>query len=70
MFWNVVHTHKIYEGDKTESHVLPVDDLRKHEQSEFCPCNPVLEEHPYNLLVIHNSYDNREEFEITKGGHC
>lgn len=40
-------------------HVLPVNDLRDHEETAECWCNPRIAEH----LVIHNSLDRREIFE-------
>lgn len=45
-------------------HVLPVDDLREHEETTTCPCNPTVECEPNaTMLVIHNSFDGREALE-------
>ena len=44
-------------------HVVPIDDLREHEQIEECWCSPVIEHHENGDVVIHNSMDRREEYE-------
>jgi len=45
-------------------HVLPVDDLFEHNQSAHCHCSPRVEYvEDGGVLVIHNSYDGREELE-------
>lgn len=45
-------------------HVLPLDDLLPHiDVGIECPCDPVIEVYGANLLVIHNSYDDRENDE-------
>lgn len=41
------------------THVYPVEDLREHDLSGQCWCNPALD----GNLVIHNSMDRREEYE-------
>lgn len=43
-------------------HVLPVDDLREHEQSIACWCVPRLErvDESTALVVVHRSADGRE----------
>jgi len=43
-------------------HVMPVNDLKEHEESRFCACRPVLEKpvEGGGTVVIHNSYDGRE----------
>ncbi len=43
--------------------VVPVNDLRPHQENENCPCAPRIEYHGRSWLVIHNSYDGREMFE-------
>ncbi len=41
-------------------HVVPVGDLREHDDSTECWCRPE-EKHP--LVWVHNSMDGREAFE-------
>jgi len=40
-------------------HVVPVNDILKHEISSGCHCRPVLKEGVW----VHNSYDGREVLE-------
>ena len=42
-------------------HVIPINDLMVHHESDKCPCNPIVSEEG---VVIHNSYDGREFKEI------
>lgn len=42
-----------------EYHVVPVNDLREHEDSPDCWCRPDYDESVY----IHHSMDRREEYE-------
>lgn len=42
-------------------HVLPVNDLREHEESSECWCSPHNEEG--GTLIVHNALDQREEIE-------
>lgn len=44
-------------------HVAPVDDLREHQMSLQCWCCPRRDDEEPDL-VIHNSMDRREEFEL------
>lgn len=44
-------------------HVLPVDDLKEHEESTTCECEPTVKWENDNIIVIHNSYDGREGIE-------
>lgn len=45
-------------------HVLPVNDLKDHEDGFSCWCRPRIERQVNgNTLVIHNSADGREFFE-------
>jgi hypothetical protein len=45
-------------------HVLPVNDLFPHiEEGTNCPCRPRIERHGNDLLVIHNAWDGREQWE-------
>lgn len=41
-------------------HVLPVNDLREHVESEACWCAPSVERVGQGTLVTHNSMDGRE----------
>jgi len=43
-------------------HVLPLDDLREHEPSRECWCNPQQDEE-MPVLWVHNSLDGREKHE-------
>jgi hypothetical protein len=46
-------------------HIIPENDKMPHDESAFCLCEPRIEpedEHSA-AMVIHNSYDRREEFE-------
>lgn len=47
-------------GDQV--HVLPMDDLKEHQESENCWCNPRRDEEELKL-IIHNSVDQREKYE-------
>jgi hypothetical protein len=44
-------------------HIIPVDDLMGHHESDTCPCNPVRDKENEEIL-IHNSFDGREFSEI------
>jgi hypothetical protein len=45
-------------------HVVPVNDLVEHEDSEDCVCGPDVEfVEPHGWLVSHHSLDGREESE-------
>lgn len=45
-------------------HIIPVDDLKDHDESQYCHCDPRIEpgDHGCNMIV-HNSYDGRELIE-------
>ena len=46
-------------------HILPVDDIKPHEELSTCACEPKVEKAPNgDLLVLHNSYDGREAIEV------
>lgn len=45
-------------------HILPINDLKEHEELSTCHCNPsaeVLEDG--SIMIVHNSYDKREVIE-------
>jgi hypothetical protein len=44
-----------------ERQIIPIDDLRVHENRIECWCKPVFEE--YDKCYKHNSLDNREKYE-------
>lgn len=44
-------------------HVLPVDDLRPHEETSTCPCGPRVITENGTMICIHNSFDGREGLE-------
>lgn len=44
--------------------ILPLNDLKEHEESTTCGCNPKIEIlENWDIMVIHNSYDGREHIE-------
>lgn len=49
------------ESGNTVSHVIPQHDVREHEETAGCWCQPALD---YEFMVAtHNSADERERFE-------
>lgn len=45
-------------------HILPIDDIKEHEESSLCECSPTVEVYTNgNVLIIHNSFDRREVVE-------
>lgn len=45
-------------------HILPIDDLKEHEEESTCECCPSVEiVDGGDMLIIHNSYDGREILE-------
>ena len=49
--------------DKMSCHILPIDDLEEHEETTTCKCEPRLEIINGEMLIIHNSFDQREVIE-------
>lgn len=43
-------------------HVLPLNDLKPHTESEHCKCQPQIMEN--GALIVHNAWDGREFDEI------
>ena len=41
-------------------HVLPIDDIEEHNESDSCKCNPLIEIYELDKVIIHNSFDSRE----------
>jgi|GEM_PF-2040449 len=46
-----------YDDGTMEYHVIPINDLRPHEEEKTCWCRPTVEE---GCIVTHNSMDRRE----------
>lgn len=44
-------------------HILPINDLKEHEESSTCECNPKLMVENGEMIFVHNSFDGREEIE-------
>ena len=45
-------------------HILPVNDLKEHEELTTCECKPRIEILDNGeIMVVHNSYDGREYIE-------
>lgn len=44
-------------------HVIPLNDLKVHRESENCFCLPAISA---DGIVVHNSLDGREFFEVDK----
>lgn len=44
-------------------HVLPMDDEKEHEESYKCHCLPKVINEGENIIIVHNSFDGRENFE-------
>lgn len=46
-------------------HVLPCNDLKEHDESSTCSCDPTVEVlENSDLMVIHNAFDGREAIEL------
>jgi hypothetical protein len=43
--------------------IVPINDLRQHEPGKDCWCSPDIEDEKDELIIIHNSLDEREKFE-------
>lgn len=41
-------------------HVLPIDDIKDHEESTTCECCPSVEIKYGDMICIHNAFDRRE----------
>lgn len=51
------------QGDRW--HVVPINDLREHQESIECWCRPIID----GDVVVHNSMDRREEYENGRKKH-
>lgn len=47
------------------THIIPNNDSYIHIEDVSCPCQTTLEFSDPNYLIIHNSFDRREEYECT-----
>lgn len=46
-------------------HILPVNDIKEHDESSVCNCEPKTEiQENGDILIVHNSYDGREAIEM------
>lgn len=41
-------------------HVIPVNDLKEHEDSSTCECQPRVDIVEGGMVVVHHAWDNRE----------
>jgi len=41
-------------------HIIPINDLKEHEELSTCDCCPVVQFENGEMIFIHNSYDGRE----------
>jgi hypothetical protein len=44
-------------------HVIPVNDMREHDEQPGCWCEPRVEAEGEGVVIIHNSMDGRELIE-------
>lgn len=52
---------------KDKWHVLPNNDEREHDESEYCWCHPKSQRQPNgNWVIVHNAMDGRELIEQGK----
>lgn len=54
-------------------HRIPIGDIRQHDTSVHCPCNPRLIEGDREDLCLHSAFDNREiviAAELAMGMRC
>lgn len=49
--------------EKNIWHVIPCNDLKEHEDTKLCKCNPKIDKTENGEIVVHNSYDGREFIE-------
>ena len=49
-------------------HVLPINDIKSHQEESSCICSPTVEiVESGDMLIIHNSFDGRENKENKNG---
>lgn len=44
-------------------HVIPTSDIKEHHYNTHCHCNPKLVMESGSMIVVHNSFDEREILE-------
>lgn len=44
-------------------HIVPKDDIREHDISSLCWCNPIMKDDEHDPIWLHNSLDGRENYE-------
>ena len=44
-------------------HIIPLNDLKEHEEESACSCCPSMIIENGEMIFIHNSYDGREALE-------
>lgn len=47
-------------------HVLPIGDIKKHDESMACYCKPEIKPIEGNYVIVHNAFDGREWKELAK----
>jgi len=46
-------------------HILPINDIKSHQEESSCICSPTVEiVESGDMLIVHNSFDGRENKEI------
>lgn len=45
------------------AHIIPVGDLKGHEESQYCWCCPRAIDGEGGWLMVHNAMDRREQYE-------
>ena len=45
-------------------HILPINDIKEHEETTTCECCPSVAFENGEMIIIHNSFDKRELNEI------
>ena len=50
-------------------HVVPINDLREHEENEKCWCCPDVQYVGVGSIVTHNAMDERESYEHGRKMH-
>lgn len=43
--------------------IVPINDIKEHIENSTCSCNPKVEFHNGEMMIIHNSFDGREKVE-------
>ena len=49
---------------KVDLHIVPQNDLRRHEEIRACWCHPRVKHYPRGSAVVHNALDGRELVEV------